>query len=315
MASAAIDLPECPVCMETMLGPIFQCQSGHSLCIKCTTSLCPPICPLCRQPMTQMRNWQLEEMISKAKVPCPNKTFGCVYMMESNDVQDHLKECIFREMDCPLGLVFGRCSWHGKLKEMMDHFKERHPLNCNVNTDTDVELNNINVKEDDRYMYLISQGKLLFIITMKIDTLQNMVYWTIQHIGSKAVAHQHVYEIHVTSKQDTRRKIVFMEHCFNDALKADEVFRIGKCGIMPLNMFGHFIKDNKMSFRFFIKRIPSSCNKEKKSKGDTNAKPQNDNSGPKGFGQKGAGNKGPGPKGPGPKPQGPKKPFKQHTNN
>ncbi|KAM3964421.1 E3 ubiquitin-protein ligase sina-like [Aphomia sociella] len=293
--------------MEIMSAPIFQCQSGHSLCNTCTSTLCPPICPLCRQPMTQIRNWQLEEIIAKAKVPCPNKLFGCVYTMEYTDVDEHLKQCIFREMDCPLGVVFGRCSWRGKLKEMMDHFKERHPVNCLVNTDADVELNGVDIKEDDRHMYLISQGKMLFIITMKIDTLQNMVYWAVQHIGSKNVARQHIYEIHVTSKKDSRRKTVFMEHCFNDALKADEVFRLGKCGIMPLDVLNHFIKDKKMSFRFFIKRIPP--NQEKNPKGDGNAGPQN--KGPKGAGfnsPKGPGPKGQGPKGPGPKGQGPKGP-------
>lgn len=65
MGIAAIELPECPVCLEVMSSPIFQCQSGHSLCNTCTSNLCPPNCPICRQPMTQMRNWQLEDLISK----------------------------------------------------------------------------------------------------------------------------------------------------------------------------------------------------------------------------------------------------------
>lgn len=314
VSAIAMDLPECPVCMETMTAPIFQCQSGHSLCNNCTQSLVPPVCPICRQAMTQMRNWQLEDIVHKAKVPCPNKSFGCVYTMINADVEDHLKECIFREMECPLGAVFGKCSWRGKVKEMMDHFKERHEEYCNASSDSDIVLDNINVKEDDRHFFMVSQGKMLFIITFKLDTLQKMAYWTVQHIGSKLVAKQHIYEIHVTSNQDQRRKVVYIEHCFNDSIKADEVFRLGKCAVLPLDYLSHFVKDKKLTFRFFIKRLPGPAAKGKPEKGDGNNDNNSANHGPnpkgpaanQGPGPKGPGPKGPGPKGPGPKQGGPK---------
>ncbi|CAG9786274.1 unnamed protein product [Diatraea saccharalis] len=326
VASAAVDLPECPVCLETMMAPIYQCSGGHSLCHNCTKILCPPICPICRQQMTQMRNWQLEEIVQKAKVPCPNKSAGCVYIMVTVDVEDHLKECIFREMDCPLGAVFGKCSWSGRLNDMMDHFKERHPTNCNISSDTDVELNNVNINMDERLVYLVTQGKIHFIITMKIDTLQKMAYWAIQLIGGKKTAQQHIYEIHVNSKQDNRKKVVFIEHCFNDAIKADEVFRQNQCAVLPLESLKHFINNKKLSFRFFIKRIPQA-NKDKKGdwkkENNTNKDGANEkftgpprgpgpNSGTQ-QGPKGAGVKGPWPKGPGAKGPGPKKQHKAHA--
>lgn len=179
----------------------------------------------------------------------------------------------------------------------MEHCKERHPANCDVSSDADVELENINVNEDERHVYLVSQAKQLFIITMKIDTLQKMAYWTIQHIGSKKVAEQHIYEIHVTSKKDSRRKTVFIDHCFNDSRKADDIFREAKyCAIMPTNVLDHFIKDKKMSFRFFIKRLPPAVAENKNKENDDG---KNDNKPQKGP-------KGPGPKGPpGPNTQGP----------
>lgn len=304
-AAVAIDLPECPVCMETMSAPIYQCQSGHSLCNSCTQNLLPPMCPICRQNLTQMRNWQLEEIVSKAKVSCPNKSSGCVYTMVSMDLEEHLKECIFREMECPLGVVFGKCSWTGRLKEIMDHFKERHGSFCNVTTDEEVEITNVDIKNDDRHFFLVAQSKLLFILTMKIDTLQKMAYWTIQHIGSKKVAQDHIYEIHITSKQNPRRKVVFIEHCFNDAIKAEEVFRQGKCAVLPLDSLVHYIKDKAMSFRFFIKRIPPGGPKNNNAKNDNKPPGPNQGNGPKGPGPKGPKNQenknkpngpGPGPK-------------------
>ncbi|CAH2037746.1 unnamed protein product, partial [Iphiclides podalirius] len=150
LTAISLELQECPVCMEAMSAPIFLCQSGHSLCHSCTKVLCPPNCPICREPMTQMRNWKLEEIIAKANVPCPNKLHGCKYVMPSQNMENHLKECIFRVMVCPLGAVFGKCSWTGNLKEMMDHFKERHPQHCNINPDTEVEYKNISIEEDER---------------------------------------------------------------------------------------------------------------------------------------------------------------------
>lgn len=170
----------------------------------------------------------------------------------------------------------------------MEHFKDRHASHCNVATDEEVELNNVDINNDDRHFFLVAQTKFLFIITIKIDTLQKMVYWTIQHIGSKKAAHDHIFEIHVLSKQNPRRKVVFTEHCFNDAIKAEEIFRQGKCAVLPLDVLIHYIKDKKLSFRFFIKRIPPPPPKNKNDKGDG----KNDN---KPLNQ---GHKGPGPKGP-----------------
>lgn len=189
---------------------------------------------------------------------------------------------------------------------MMDHFKERHADYCSATSDADIVLDKINIKEDDRHFFLVSQGKLLFIITFKLDTLQKMAYLAVQHIGSKFVARQHIYEIHVTSNQDQRRKVVYTEHCFNDAIKAEEVFRQGKCAVLPLDYLSHFIKDKKLTFRFFIKRLPAQP-KGKQEKDDGNNENKPTNSGQKGPGvNHGPTPKGPGPKGPGPKSAGPK---------
>lgn len=282
MGPVAVELPECPVCMDIMSAPIYQCQSGHSLCNSCTKVLVPSICPICRQPMTQMRNWQLEDLISKASVPCPNKSSGCVYTMLNMELEDHLKECIFREMACPL-IVFGKCSWSGKLKDVLDHFKERHPGNFLLNQATDVNINNVSTLVDERYMYLIPQGKFLFILTFKIDTCQKMAYWVIQHIGSKKAAQACIYEIHVSSKQDDERKVIYTEKCFNDVFDTNEIFRQARCAVMPLNMLTHFIKDGKLTFNFTVKKNQPNF----RNKGKVNENKQT-NKGPKGHGQQGA---------------------------
>ena len=37
---------ECPVCMETCLAPIFQCEESHLICDRCRDRV--TICPVCR---------------------------------------------------------------------------------------------------------------------------------------------------------------------------------------------------------------------------------------------------------------------------
>lgn len=146
---------------------------------------------------------------------------------------------------------------------MKDHIRECHPEAYTANaTDNKIEMKNINIKNDDRYLYMAWQSKFTFIITFKIDVRQKMAYWAIQHVGSKKIAKEHIYEIHVTSEKDPRRKVVFSEHCFNDALKADEVFRQAKCAMMSVEALEHFVKDGKLPFRYFIKRIPGPPNKK-----------------------------------------------------
>ncbi|XP_022831221.1 E3 ubiquitin-protein ligase sina-like [Spodoptera litura] len=53
--------PEC-LCMIELSEPIYQCESGHNMCSKCTKET--PVCPICRKPTGKMRNWQLEEIVA-----------------------------------------------------------------------------------------------------------------------------------------------------------------------------------------------------------------------------------------------------------
>lgn len=119
-------------------------------------------------------------------------------------------------------------------------------------------------------MFLLKQNQKLFILTVKIDVLKKAAFWTIQHIGSKFAAQHYVYEIHVTSKKNDKRRFVYTENCFNELLKSDEIFSLGKCPIIPLNVLKHFVKDGKLVFRYLIKNVgppqpkPTGANVNKK---------------------------------------------------
>ncbi|XP_041978517.1 E3 ubiquitin-protein ligase SIAH1-like [Aricia agestis] len=269
MPMTGLEVPKCPVCMDDMTSPIFQCQTGHSVCHACTKELVPSKCPLCSQVMTQMRNWQLEELVDKAKKECPNKAVGCGYIMNASEIDNHLKECIFREMNCPHGEIFGACSWSGKIKDLFEHFKSNHAENCRIRLDQESELK-VNSSTDNRLMFMLSQGKYLFLFTIKIDTYQKMIYYVVQHIGIKKFAQQFVYEINIVSKKDSRRKVIFIDHCYSDTSDIKEIFSNGTCGIMPLGMFAHFVENDRITLKISIKNEAFVKNTKDYAKRDKN---------------------------------------------
>lgn len=174
-----------------------------------------------------------------------------------------------------------------------------------------VELGGVSLRQCDRRVLLAAVYKHLFLVTVTVDTVQRMAYWTVQHIGPKKQAHQYLYEIHLNSKREPQRKIVFTDHCFSDAVKVEEIIRQNNCAVLPLGTLGLFIMNDKLSFKYAIRNV------NQKPKPNENLAPNNVNAhsrsasrnrgnapapkGPKGPGPKGQGPKGQGPKGPGPK--------------
>lgn len=199
---------------------------------------------------------------------------------------------------------------------MMEHFKQKHPNACDAGpqADADVELENVSLRECDRRLFLAAQNKFLFIITVKIDTIQRMAYWTVQHIGPKKQAHQYLYEIHVNSKREPQRKVIFTEHCFSDTVKVEEIIRQNNCAVLPLGTLAQFIINDKLSFRYLIRKVNEKPKQNENAAANDNAHARSASctrgNGPK---PKGPWQKGPGPKGPGPGPKGPgpKKNFNQ----
>lgn len=92
---------ECPVCFELILPPIYQCQNGHVLCIRCRGNI--TYCPLCRSPMpSNIRNLQLEKLAEQFPMRCSFQEYGCKAMLIfGKERTDHESECVFRSFPCP----------------------------------------------------------------------------------------------------------------------------------------------------------------------------------------------------------------------
>eukprot|EP01083_Nonionella_stella_P079867 219256_1 len=122
-----LDALQCPICMHTYHGMIFQCSEGHAICQSCKDSLNEPkLCPSCRSPLGSCRNRALEAVVSAVKMPCENAIRGCTEVMSPDSLSDHQTECEFALYKCPHPTQADGCKWRGELSEVVNHIMERH---------------------------------------------------------------------------------------------------------------------------------------------------------------------------------------------
>eukprot|EP00918_Siedleckia_nematoides_P079069 GHVU01173162.1.p3 GENE.GHVU01173162.1~~GHVU01173162.1.p3 ORF type:complete len:113 (+),score=11.75 GHVU01173162.1:411-749(+) len=58
-SSKTLELLECPLCLETMGPPVFQCREGHTHCNECLAKV--KHCPICRLDGVDIRCRALEQ--------------------------------------------------------------------------------------------------------------------------------------------------------------------------------------------------------------------------------------------------------------
>ena len=111
----------CPICTLAMIGPIFQCSSGHVICDTCIGQLAAPQrCPACRVDMRPLRGIRcrlLED--ARAWLPMPCHSDGCAYVAAGlDDLRAHLEKCPLSEARrCP----HKGCAMRGEPDEVAAH--------------------------------------------------------------------------------------------------------------------------------------------------------------------------------------------------
>lgn len=82
---------ECPICVNWMRPPIWQCLLGHSICDSCRWKV--PQCPLCHTTFGETRNYSLESLSAVFKFPCVNQHLGCETLLPLQDLKKHEAKC------------------------------------------------------------------------------------------------------------------------------------------------------------------------------------------------------------------------------
>ena len=109
---------ECPICLDTILPPIGQCDAGHTLCAVCKEKLpAPRKCPECRVLLGAGRNLALEQLAAGRQFSCPNAAGGCEETIPYERLKDHVAGCDFRVLKCPRHT----CNFEGSWKDLLEH--------------------------------------------------------------------------------------------------------------------------------------------------------------------------------------------------
>ena len=115
---------ECPVCMELLCVPVYQCTNGHSICPSCTQYGKEKfkVCPICRNNFPgDLRNYSLEKILENITIKC--KFEGCADNIRLSDRLEHENNCKFNPfIDCTLP----DCLWKGL--DLCSHLKTTHSI-------------------------------------------------------------------------------------------------------------------------------------------------------------------------------------------
>ncbi|GAB2288885.1 hypothetical protein Dimus_023192 [Dionaea muscipula] len=70
------DVLHCPICLDPLTSPVFQCVDGHIACSSCCGKL-ENKCPSCRKEIGRIRCRAIEKVIDSVKINCCYADYGC----------------------------------------------------------------------------------------------------------------------------------------------------------------------------------------------------------------------------------------------
>jgi E3 ubiquitin-protein ligase SIAH1 len=208
-----IKMLECPVCMDVIPPPVWQCPNGHAICETCRVNTAFK-CPSCRaSTSTDIRCLILEQAASGTHVPCRNKERGCEAVVLYEELRVHLDGCLHRPYRCPFNSDYAKpsCLWEGEASEVATHLHEVHRSRTAV------------VSGAGRFTYVTGTKELgenlkwisvLRVVDADGGSEQEMLLCfscheglysaSLRHIGSSADASQWTYEIHLNNPLSNR---------------------------------------------------------------------------------------------------------------
>ncbi|MBA0667044.1 hypothetical protein Golax_000122 [Gossypium laxum] len=119
------ELLECPVCLNLMYPPIYQCPNGHTVCSICKARV-HNSCPTCRNELGNIRCLALEKVAESLELPCRYQILGCHDIFPYYSKLKHEKNCRYRPYHCPY--AGAECSVTGDIPFLVMHLKNDHKV-------------------------------------------------------------------------------------------------------------------------------------------------------------------------------------------
>ncbi|OIT04948.1 PREDICTED: E3 ubiquitin-protein ligase SINA-like 7 [Nicotiana attenuata] len=113
------DVLDCPICLEPLSTPVFQCENGHIACASCCIKIANK-CPSCCWPIGYNRCRAIEKVLESVKVSCMNKIYGCKEILSYGKKTDHENTCTYVPCTCPC------CDFTATSTKVYAHFRVNH---------------------------------------------------------------------------------------------------------------------------------------------------------------------------------------------
>lgn len=115
------DVLDCPICLDPLCTPVFQCENGHIACSSCCNKV-KRKCPSCCMPIGYNRCRAIEKVIESIKVSCQNTRYGCKETIPYSKKFEHEQTCPHATCHCPLS----SCPFVSSSKNLYLHFGIQH---------------------------------------------------------------------------------------------------------------------------------------------------------------------------------------------
>ncbi|XP_060187349.1 putative E3 ubiquitin-protein ligase SINA-like 6 [Lycium barbarum] len=189
------DVLDCPICLESLCIPVFQCENGHIACASCCIKIANK-CPSCCWPIGYNRCRAIEKVLESVKVSCTNKRYGCKEILTYSKKTDHENTCIYVPCSCP----FRGCDFVGSSAKVYAHFSDKHGSSAERIFFNAV--NPIYIEKNQRYQILQMRTEgIIFIVNHSSDRLGSAVNMIC--VGPASQKRRFLYELVATDGESS----------------------------------------------------------------------------------------------------------------
>ncbi|XP_030764222.1 uncharacterized protein LOC115888598 [Sitophilus oryzae] len=238
---------ECPVCKSFMKPPIYQCQSGHSICNTCKPRL--EKCPTCRAPFGMTRNYSLEGLTAGVSYPCIYHDLGCMMSLSPAEISRHEAVCPYKPYNCPLP----QCTMSGSHDIITNHLQEFHSDHVVV-SDSHGYAESFRLEQHSLYNHIFDRKVLLafdHIFRLTCKRVSDYCMWAAEAIGVQSELKNFVYEVSIIDVRRPEKRLIRTDYCLNE-MPEEDLFK--KCIMFPNSILSSYSSHGMVSYHFKIKK-------------------------------------------------------------
>ncbi|PSN36218.1 hypothetical protein C0J52_07290 [Blattella germanica] len=243
-----VSLFDCPVCLETMASPIYQCKKSHHICGPCKSKI--QNCPSCSDDILNERSVFAEQIAEYLHFPCKNAEAGCIEKFPQKELANHHSICLYRQYDCVPG-----CQWKGRSYEILVHMMECHRDLSWMEAESNMYYEN-NIFDQLKDMQIISACQEIFWYHILCDASKQKLFLAVQYIGKKDLASNFTYEFLLTSESDIEKTLSIKQRTHPDIEEINTLYESERCIVLDYSLIRKYLngdKDDKNCLVFNLK--------------------------------------------------------------